>query len=123
MYISIKIICNTVRNITCVRTLIQETSEISSPFRCEQSGSSEQSFYGKITNSIPIPLVSHAPENLEMRVKESPNVCRVSSPPLLLSPNHLASLWEEVEEAAENTQLIQEPENGNIENGMLAFNW
>lgn len=112
------------RNITCVRTLIQETSEISSPFRCEQSGSSDQSFYGKITNSIPIPLVSHAPENLEMRVKESPIVCRVSSPPLLLSPNHLASLWEEVEEAAENTQLIQKlhSENGNLENGMLAFN-
>ncbi|EFX74534.1 putative MLH3, MutL protein 3 [Daphnia pulex] len=95
-----------------------ETSEMSSPFRCEQSVSSDQSFYGKITNSIPIPLVSHAPENLEMRVRESPNVCRVSSPPLLLSPNHLASLWEEVEETAENTQLIQEPENGNLENGV-----
>jgi hypothetical protein len=121
MYNSIKIICKVVRNIACVCAFVQETSEISSPFRCEQSGSSDQSFYGKITNSIPIPLVSHAPENLEMRVKESPNVCRVSSPPLLLSPNHLASLWEEVEEAAENTQLIQESENGNLENGMLAF--
>jgi len=84
--------------------------------RCEQSGSSEQLFYGKITDSLPIPLVSNAPENHEMRVKGSPNVCRISSPPLLLSSNHLASLWEEVEETAENAELIQKlhEENGNL---------
>lgn len=112
------------QNITCVCAFVQETPEISSPFRCEQSGSSEQSFYGKITNSIPIPLVSHEPENFEMRVKESPNACGISSPPLLLSSNHLASLWEEVEETAGNTELIQElhSENGNLDTGMLAFN-
>jgi hypothetical protein len=96
--------------------LIQETPEFSSPLLCEQIGSSEQLFYGKITHSLLIPLVSHASENFEMRIKESPKDCRISSPPLLLSSNHLVSLWEEVEETAENTNLIPALHEGN---GML----
>ncbi len=94
--------------------LIQETQELSVPLCCEQSGSSEQMFYGKITDSLPISFVSQTLENFEMRIKESPKDRRISSPPLLLTSNHLGSLWEEAEETAGKTDLIPESheENG-----------
>ncbi|KAK4037174.1 hypothetical protein OUZ56_029215 [Daphnia magna] len=83
------------------------TSRISSPLPCETNLLPLTQYYGKITNSVPFPFVSHAIEDFEMRIKQSPHLVQSFPSSSLLSPNHLTRLWEEDEKMAEDQ--IQQP--------------
>lgn len=65
------------------------------PSPCETSLLPSTQYYGKITHSVPFPLISHAAEDSDMRIKQSPHFTQSSPPSCLLSPNHLTRLWEE----------------------------
>ncbi|XP_057376522.1 DNA mismatch repair protein Mlh3-like isoform X2 [Daphnia carinata] len=81
------------------------TPGISSPLSCETNNLPPAHYYGKITNSLPV--VSHATEDIEMRIKQSPHFLQSFPSSSLLSPNHLTRLWEEDEQMAVNE--IQPP--------------
>lgn len=84
---------------------MQITSRISSPLPCETNLLPLTQYYGKITNSVPFPFVSHAIEDFEMRIKQSPHLVQSFPSSSLLSPNHLTQLWEEDEKMAEDREL------------------